>query len=61
MPSLDRRTWLGALIALPTLFNTACGFRLRGSVSIPYKVLAITGNPSRRTASRFGNDYLDWK
>jgi LPS-assembly lipoprotein len=45
-PSLDRRAWLGALIALPTLFTTACGFRLRGSVSIPYKVLAITGAPS---------------
>lgn len=46
MPSLDRRAWLGALIALPTLFTTACGFKLRGSVSIPYKVIAITGNPS---------------
>jgi LPS-assembly lipoprotein len=45
-PSLDRRAWLGALIALPTLFTTACGFRLRGSVSIPYKVIAITGVPS---------------
>jgi LPS-assembly lipoprotein len=28
------------------LFTSACGFQLRGSVSIPYKVLAITGNPS---------------
>ena len=46
MPSLDRRTWLGVLIALPTLFTTACGFKLRGSVSIPYKVIAITGAPS---------------
>jgi LPS-assembly lipoprotein len=46
MPSLDRRAWLGALIALPTLFTAACGFRLRGSVSIPYKVIAITGVPS---------------
>jgi LPS-assembly lipoprotein len=47
MPSLDRRTWLGALIALSTtLMTTACGFKLRGSVSIPYKVIAITGNPS---------------
>jgi LPS-assembly lipoprotein len=45
-PSLDRRTWLGALIALPALFTTACGFRLRGSVSIPYKVIVITGVPS---------------
>ena len=46
MPSLGRRTWLGTLIALPALFNSACGFKLRGSVSIPYKVIAITGNPS---------------
>ena len=45
-PSLNRRAWLGVLIALPTLFTTACGFRLRGSVSIPYKVIAITGVPS---------------
>ena len=43
---MNRRAWLGALIALPTLFTTACGFRLRGSVSIPYKVIAITGVPS---------------
>jgi len=46
MPSLGRRTWLGALITLPVLFTSACGFKLRGSVSIPYKVIAITGNPS---------------
>ena len=45
-PSLDRRAWLGALIALPALFTAACGFKLRGSVSIPYKVIAITGAPS---------------
>ena len=46
MPSLGRRTWLGALIALPALFTSACGFKLRGSVSLPYKVIAITGAPS---------------
>ena len=46
MPSLGRRNWLGALIALPALFTSACGFKLRGSVSIPYKVIAITGAPS---------------
>lgn len=45
-PSLARRTWLGALIALPALLTTACGFQLRGSVSIPYKAIAITGAPS---------------
>ena len=46
MPSLGRRTLLGTLIALPALFTSACGFKLRGSVSIPYKVIAITGSPS---------------
>ena len=45
-PSLERRAWLGVLIALPALFTSACGFKMRGSVSIPYKVIAITGNPS---------------
>ena len=44
--SLGRRTLLGALIALPALWSTACGFKLRGSVSIPYKAIAITGAPS---------------
>jgi LPS-assembly lipoprotein len=34
------------LIALPVLLTSACGFKLRGSVSIPYKVIAITGAPS---------------
>ncbi|MDO9014553.1 MAG: LPS assembly lipoprotein LptE [Polynucleobacter sp.] len=43
---MDRRTWLGVLIALPALFTSACGFKLRGSVSIPYKVIVITGAPS---------------
>ena len=46
MPSLERRTWLGVLIALPVSLSMACGFRLRGSVSIPYKVIVITGVPS---------------
>ena len=46
MPSLERRTWLGALIVLPAFFTSACGFKLRGSVSIPYKAIAITGAPS---------------
>ena len=46
MPSLERRNCLRALIALPVLFTSACGFKLRGSVSIPYKVIAITGVPS---------------
>ena len=46
MPSSGRRTCLGVLIALPVLFTSACGFKLRGSVSIPYKVITITGAPS---------------
>jgi len=46
MPSLGRRTWLGALITLPVWFATACGFKMRGSISIPYKSIVITGNPS---------------
>jgi LPS-assembly lipoprotein len=46
MLSLGRRTVLGTLIALPALFTSACGFKLRGSVSIPYRVIAITGSPS---------------
>lgn len=28
------------------MWSTACGFKLRGSVSIPYKAIAITGAPS---------------
>ena len=46
IPSLERRTWLGVLIALPVSLSTACGFQLRGSVSIPYKAIAIAGAPS---------------
>jgi LPS-assembly lipoprotein len=46
MPSLGRRTVLGTLIGLPALFTSACGFKLRGSVSIPYKAIVITGAPS---------------
>ena len=46
MPSLERRNWLGALIALPILFTTACGFKIRGLVSMSYGSIAITGNVS---------------
>jgi len=46
MPSLGRRAVLGTLIALPALLTSACGFKLRGSVSLPYKAIAITGSPS---------------
>jgi LPS-assembly lipoprotein len=37
---------LGTLIALPALLTSACGFKLRGSVSLPYKSIVITGSPS---------------
>jgi LPS-assembly lipoprotein len=37
---------LGTLIALPVLLTSACGFKLRGSVSLPYKSIVITGSPS---------------
>ena len=46
MPSLGRRTVLRTLIALPALLASACGFKLRGSVSLPYKAIAITGSSS---------------
>jgi len=41
-----RRTTLGlfGLLSLSSLM--ACGFRLKGMVDLPYKVVAITGNPS---------------
>ncbi|CAM3732649.1 LPS assembly lipoprotein LptE [Polynucleobacter antarcticus] len=41
-----RRTLLGGLILAPVSGLLACGFRLRGMVDLPYKVLAITGSPS---------------
>lgn len=44
--SLLRRGVLGLLIIAPVSGLTACGFRLRGAVDLPFKALAITGNPS---------------
>ena len=44
--NLLRRTMLGLLSLAPMTGLVACGYRLRGMVDLPYKVIAITGNPS---------------
>jgi LPS-assembly lipoprotein len=41
-----RRTMLGFLALAPVSGLIACGYRLRGMVDLPFKVIAITGNPS---------------
>ena len=41
-----RRTLLGAMALAPLSALIACGYRMRGMVDLPFKVLAITGNPS---------------
>jgi LPS-assembly lipoprotein len=41
-----RRTTLSLLGLLSISPLMACGYRLRGMVDLPYKVVAITGNPS---------------
>jgi LPS-assembly lipoprotein len=41
-----RRAMLGLFALAPVSSLIACGFRLRGMVDLPYKVIAITGNPS---------------
>jgi LPS-assembly lipoprotein len=41
-----RRTTLGLFGFLSIASLMACGYRLRGMVDLPYKVIAITGNPS---------------
>jgi LPS-assembly lipoprotein len=41
-----RRTMLGLLALAPVSGLIACSFRLRGMVDLPFKVIAITGNPS---------------
>ncbi|MBU3574681.1 LPS assembly lipoprotein LptE [Polynucleobacter sp. UK-Mo-2m-Kol15] len=41
-----RRTMLGILAMAPVSGLIACGYRLRGMVDLPYKVIAITGSPS---------------
>ncbi|MBU3621210.1 LPS assembly lipoprotein LptE [Polynucleobacter sp. CS-Odin-A6] len=41
-----RRTMLGLLVMAPISSLIACGYRLRGMVDLPFKVIAITGSPS---------------
>ncbi len=41
-----RRTMLTLLAMAPVSGLIACGYRLRGMVDLPFKVIAITGNPS---------------
>jgi LPS-assembly lipoprotein len=41
-----RRTLLGAIAIAPLSGLIACGYRMRGMVDLPFKVIAITGNPS---------------
>ena len=41
-----RRAMLGFIATAPFSGLIACGFRLRGMVDLPFKVIAITGNPS---------------
>ena len=41
-----RRVLLGLMITAPLSGLVACGFRMRGIVDLPFKVIAITGNPS---------------
>ena len=41
-----RRTMLELLALAPVSGLLACGYRLRGMVDLPFKVVAITGSPS---------------
>jgi len=41
-----RRAMLGLIATAPLSGLLACGYRLRGMVDLPFKVIAITGNPS---------------
>lgn len=41
-----RRAVLGTLVLAPISGLLACGFRVRGMVELPFKVVAITGSPS---------------
>jgi LPS-assembly lipoprotein len=41
-----RRTILGLFALAPISVLVACGYRLRGMVDLPFKVIAITGTPS---------------
>jgi LPS-assembly lipoprotein len=41
-----RRAMLGFIAAAPLSGLIACGYRMRGMVDVPFKAIAITGNPS---------------
>jgi LPS-assembly lipoprotein len=41
-----RRALLGFITAAPLSGLIACGYRMRGMVDVPFKAIAITGNPS---------------
>lgn len=41
-----RRSILGLIVIAPVSGLMACGYRLRGMVDLPFKAIAITGNPS---------------
>ncbi|QWD90997.1 hypothetical protein FD973_01260 [Polynucleobacter sp. MWH-Braz-FAM2G] len=41
-----RRSIMSLIVTAPLGGLMACGFRLKGMVDLPYKVIAITGNPS---------------
>ncbi len=41
-----RRAVIGLIAGAPVSGLVACGYRLRGMVDLPFKVIAITGNPS---------------
>jgi LPS-assembly lipoprotein len=41
-----RRTMLALFALAPVSGLVACGYRLRGMVNLPFKVIAITGGPS---------------
>ena len=41
-----RRALIGFIVAAPLGGLIACGYRMRGMVDVPFKAIAITGNPS---------------
>ena len=45
-PDYIRRTLLGLIATAPISGLIACGYRMRGMVDLPFKAIAITGNPS---------------
>ena len=41
-----RRALIGLVVTAPLSGLIACGYRMRGMVDVPFKAIAITGNPS---------------